>query len=152
MADSSGSKCLTKLMALAQCATVCMTASGKIIKSSESNLLSAAVLTGCENERHCETLMDALQLFQVARQQSHRNLAQYFVDGFIESFANRKDHQDDCDIYDWRCRTCYAKPLLNGGRRRSFTNKNIENLVLADFVCFHTKNEPPGPTPSNFRR
>lgn len=37
-------------------------------------------------------------------------------------------------------------------KEENFTNKNIENLVLADFVCFPTKNEPPGPTPSNFRR
>lgn len=76
--------------------------------------------------------MDALQLLQVARHQANGDLAQNFVDNFIESLAHRKNHQHDGDIYDWRRGTCYAKPLL----RKAPAKKKILRTKTLKISCW----------------
>ena len=77
----------------------------KKIKNISCVSKSKLTRTRCKNQRHGKTLMNDLDLLQIACQQSHRNLAQYFVDELVESLAHRKNDENDDEIYHWSCRT-----------------------------------------------
>lgn len=59
--------------------------------------------------------MQGFELFQVDCQQVGGDPAQHAMDELVECLAHRKNDENDGEIYDGSCSTCYTQAMLWDG-------------------------------------